>query len=191
MIGVDVAELSFVEHRLVNASPVGVESTGKLFVSGDFVILAEAHFHLDVVVYTDEVVDSVVLHGVDGQGTHLDTTHGALNVEHGDGALNKTGGGVCLGVIVKGNVLRVLVLEERGLLGIEVVNAIVGKVVNRSGVALHLDAGVADAIRHCNQLVGGRHGRITDVACRIRAVHFNVGEHASFGGDFSSFDAAE
>ena len=191
MIAVDVAKLSFVEHRFVDARPIRVESTGKLFVSGVLVILAEVHFHLDVIVNTDEVVDGIILHGIDGQSTNLDATHGALNIEHGNRTLHKTSGGVCLGVIVKRNVLRVLVLEKRSLLRIEAVNAVVGKVVNSGGVILHLDTDVANANRHSNQFVGCRHSRITDVSCRIRAVHRDVGEHAFFGGDFSSIDAAE
>ena len=180
-----------VEHLVVDIGEIRAEGSSELVVRSRFVILAVTNFNFDVVVYADAVGSRIVLHWVNRQGADLDATQSALDLNLCDGALDKTFGIVCLFVVCKRKIARFLVLAERHLLRIELLDAKVRERVHLGGVVLHLNGDIADAIRNGDQFVDGRQGGVTQVASRISVFHSDVGEHTFFGGNFSSIDAAE
>ena len=84
-----------------------------------------------------------------------------------------------------------MVLVKQLLLGINRVDAIVGKTIGARAVALYLNRKVFDAEGDSDELVGNWQGRLADVAGRIGAFHGDAGKHTLFGVDFSGIDAAE
>ena len=148
-----------VEHLVIDVGEIGAEGTSKLVVGNRFVILAVAHFDFDVVMNEDAVGGSVVLHGVDRQGTDLDATHRALDLHLGDGTVDEAFGGVCFLAVGKRHILRLLVLADHGLHRSDFVDAVVSKTIGACAVALYLDGEVFCTVRDSNKLVGSRqHG---------------------------------
>ena len=180
-----------VEHLAVDIGEIGAEGSGKLIVGSRLVVLAVADINFDVVVNADAVAGSVILHGVDRQGADLDATHRTLDFHLGDGALDETFGVVGLLVVCERKVTRFLVLAEWHLLRINLLDAEVGEGINLSGVALHFDGDIVDAVRDGNQLVDGRQCGVAYVTGRIGVFHGDVGKRTFFSGDFSGVDAAE
>ena len=83
MVGVNVKDLTVVEHLLVDDVEIGTVGVQKHTLRFGKVGTVEVHFHLNVVEHTQGVGGSIVAHGVDDQRADLDATQGALHLDAG------------------------------------------------------------------------------------------------------------
>ena len=152
-----------VEHLVVNTSKIRAEGSGELVVGGRLVVLAVAHFNLNVVVDTDAIGGSVILYRVDRQSADLDATHCALDFSLGDGTFNKAFGIVGLLIVGKRHFLWLLVLAEGHLLRIKRLDTKIGERINRGAVILHFDGDVTDTVGNSDKFVNDGQSRIAHV----------------------------
>ena len=189
VVGVDVKDLTIVEHLLVDDVEIGAVGAEQHAFGFGAVGTVEADFNLDVVEHTKGVGGGVVADGVDEQRADADATHGALHFDCGFGSRGEAAGLIGIGVVHELNVFRILVLADRRLVRQDGADAIVGETIIGCRVTDDINARCGTK-RHSQQLVRGRQFGRADFARGIGAFDGNFGESASFGSNLNALNGA-
>ena len=104
---------SFVEQLLIDNVEIRAVGLHEHVLGGTCIGTVEEDFHFDVVEHTNDVVDGVVAHGLDGHLAELHTTHGTHHVDRGHRRAAETAGRLVGGLIHdERHFLWVLVLTQ-------------------------------------------------------------------------------